>query len=188
MIDLGGARIGLTVCEDMWVPGAPASEEAEAGAALIVNSSASPYQKSKGLAARADARSSARATTSPRSRSATPVGGQDELVFDGHSVVIDHEGCVLARGHQFAEELVVATVDVQAALTARLRDTRLRPPAQKVLPQIRHAGRFERPEHPPVERVEGNVARRCSSPRPRCTPRSAPACTTTSRRTASSTS
>src|SRR3954467_15468115 len=86
------------------------------------------------------------------------VGGQDELVFDGHSLLIDHEGCVLARAPQFEEALVVATVDPQAALTARLRDTRLRPPAQKMLPEIRHAGRFERPEHPPVERVGGKVA------------------------------
>jgi NAD+ synthase (glutamine-hydrolysing) len=157
VIDLGGARIGLTVCEDMWVPGAPASEEAEAGAALIVNSSASPYQKSKGLQRERMLQQRARDNLVAVAFCNT-VGGQDELVFDGHSVVIDHDGCVLARGHQFTEELVVATVDVQAALTARLRDTRLRPPAQKMLPQIRHAGRFERPEHPPVERLEGTVA------------------------------
>jgi NAD+ synthase (glutamine-hydrolysing) len=157
VIDLGGARIGLTVCEDMWVPGAPASEEAEAGAALIVNSSASPYQKDKGLQRERMLQQRARDNLAAIAFCNT-VGGQDELVFDGHSVVIDHEGCVLARGHQFAEELIVATVDVQSALTARLRDTRLRPPAQKMLPQIRHAGRFERPEHPPVERIEGNVA------------------------------
>ena len=68
-----------------------------------------------------------------------PVGGQDELVFDGHSVVLDHEGGVLARAPQFAEALVVATVDLQAALTARLRDSRLRPPARKALPGGRHS-------------------------------------------------
>ena len=157
VIDLGDARIGLTVCEDLWVPGAPASEEAEAGAALIVNASASPYQRAKGLQRERMLQQRARDNLAAVAFCNT-VGGQDELVFDGHSVVIDHEGCVLARGQQFREELIVATVDVQAALTARLRDTRLRPPAQKVLPQIRHAGRFERPEHPPVEANERSVA------------------------------
>ena len=72
------------------------------------------------------------------------VGGQDELVFDGHSVVVDHEGRVIARAPQFAEALTFATVDVQRALTARLRDTRLRPPVHRMLPEVRHAGALER--------------------------------------------
>ena len=86
------------------------------------------------------------------------VGGQDELVFDGHSVVIDHEGTVIARAPQFEEALTVCTVDLQAAATARLRDTRLRPPVRHALPSVRHAGRLERA---PVEprRVGGDVAR-----------------------------
>ena len=157
VIDLGGARIGLTVCEDMWVPGAPASEEAEAGASLIVNASASPYHRHKGLQRERMLQQRARDNLAAIAY-CNLVGGQDELVFDGHSVLIDYDGCVLARAPQFTETLVVASVDLQAALTARLRDTRLRPPAQKVLPEIRHAGRFERPEHPPVDHVEGTVA------------------------------
>ncbi|HET6550501.1 MAG TPA: nitrilase-related carbon-nitrogen hydrolase, partial [Solirubrobacter sp.] len=96
VIDLGGARIGLTVCEDMWVPGAPASDEAEAGAALIVNSSASPYQASKGLQRERMLQQRARDNLTAVAF-CNMVGGQDELVFDGHSVLIDHEGCVLAR-------------------------------------------------------------------------------------------
>jgi NAD+ synthase (glutamine-hydrolysing) len=72
------------------------------------------------------------------------VGGQDELVFDGHSVVVDHEGRVLARAPQFAESLTFATVDVQRALTARLRETRLRPAVHRMLPEVRHAGTLER--------------------------------------------
>ncbi|MFV1213336.1 hypothetical protein QML11_28300, partial [Klebsiella pneumoniae] len=70
--------------------------------------------------------------------------GQDELVFDGHSVVIDHEGTVLARAPQFAEALTLCTVDLQAAATARLRDTRLRPPVRRALPDVRHLGTLER--------------------------------------------
>jgi NAD+ synthase (glutamine-hydrolysing) len=157
VIDLGGVRVGLTICEDMWVPGAPASDEAEAGASVILNPSGSPYHRSKGLQRERMLVQRARDNLAAVAF-ANLVGGQDELVFDGHSLLIDHEGCVLARAPQFKEALVVATVDPQAALTARLRDTRLRPPAQKVLPEIRHAGRFQRPEHPPVERVGGQVA------------------------------
>jgi NAD+ synthase (glutamine-hydrolysing) len=157
VIELGDARIGLTICEDIWVPGAPASDEAEAGASLIINPSGSPYHRHKGLQRERMLVQRARDNLAAIAF-ANLVGGQDELVFDGHSLLIDHEGEVLARAPQFEEALVVASVDPQAAMTARLRDTRLRPPAQKALPEIRQAGRFERPEHPPVERIEGHVA------------------------------
>ncbi len=157
VIDFGGARIGLTICEDLWVPGPPASDEAEAGAALIVCSSASPFHHGKGLQRERMLVQRARDNLAAVAF-CNLVGGQDELVFDGHSVLIDHEGCVLARAPQFAEALVVASVDLQAALTARLRDTRLRPPAHKALPEVRYAGRLERPGRPAVERVGGEVA------------------------------
>jgi NAD+ synthase (glutamine-hydrolysing) len=86
------------------------------------------------------------------------VGGQDELVFDGHSLIADHEGVVLARAPQFAESLVVAPLDLQSASTARLRETRLRPPARSALPEVRMIGRFERPERPAVHDLGGEVA------------------------------
>ncbi len=86
------------------------------------------------------------------------VGGQDELVFDGHSVLLDHEGRVLARAPQFEEALVVASVQPQAAITARLRDTRLRPPVRAVLPDVRRLPALERPGTPDVHRTEGDVA------------------------------
>ena len=143
VLDLGELRIGLTICEDLWVPGAPASEEAGAGAALIVNPSASPYQAGKGLARERMLAQRARDNLSAIAF-ANLVGGQDELVFDGHSVVVDHEGRVIARAPQFAESVTFATVDVQRALTARLRDTRLRPPVHHMLPEVRHAGAIER--------------------------------------------
>jgi NAD+ synthase (glutamine-hydrolysing) len=143
VLDLGDARLGLTICEDIWTPGHPATEEALAGATLIVNASASPYHAGKGrqreqmLIQRARDNLSAVAFCNS-------VGGQDELIFDGHSVVIDHEGTVLARAPQFAEELTLCTVDLQAAATARLRDTRLRPPVRRALPAVRQLGRIER--------------------------------------------
>jgi NAD+ synthase (glutamine-hydrolysing) len=125
VIELGEVVVGLTVCEDIWEPGPPASDEALGGATLLVNISASPYHIGKGserermLVQRARDNVCAVAFCNL-------VGGQDELVFDGHSLVIDHEGAIIARGRQFAEELVVATVDAAGARAVRLRDPRLR--------------------------------------------------------------
>ena len=157
VIDLGAARVGLTVCEDLWVPGPPASDEALAGASLIVNPSSSPYHAGKGMDRERMLIQRARDNLCAVAF-CNMVGGQDELVFDGHSVLVDHEGTVLARGPQFAEALVVATVDLQGALTARLRDTRLRPPARQALPEVRRLGTLPRPERPPVHAVGGDVA------------------------------
>jgi NAD+ synthase (glutamine-hydrolysing) len=143
VLDLGSARIGLTICEDIWTPGYPAAEEALAGATLIVNASASPYFAGKGRQREAMLVQRARDNLSAVAF-CNCVGGQDELVFDGHSVVIDHEGTVLARAPQFAEALTLCTVDLQAAATARLRDTRLRPPVRSALPGVRRVDPLER--------------------------------------------
>jgi NAD+ synthase (glutamine-hydrolysing) len=157
VLDLGEARLGLTICEDLWVPGPPESEEALAGATLIVCASASPYhagkpaQRERMLQQRAIDNLAAVAFCNL-------VGGQDELVFDGGSAIVDHEGTVLARAPQFEEALVVASIDVQGARTARLRDTRLRVPARRALTEVRHFGRIERPSHPDVEHIGGEVA------------------------------
>jgi NAD+ synthase (glutamine-hydrolysing) len=109
-IDVGDCRVGVTVCEDLWLHGSPAAEEAQAGARLIVNVSASPYHAGKGLererlfAERAREHGVAIAFCGL-------VGGQDELVFDGHSFVLDAAGKTIARGVQFAEELLVCDLD-----------------------------------------------------------------------------
>jgi NAD+ synthase (glutamine-hydrolysing) len=156
VLELGNARLGLTICEDIWTPGPPASDEALAGAALILNASASPYHARKGrerermLIQRARDNLSAVAITNL-------VGGQDELVFDGHSLLLDHEGCVLVRGPQFEEALAVGTVDLQAALTARLRDTRLRPPVRRALPEVRRLGPLVRSGDTSDAMVGGDV-------------------------------
>jgi NAD+ synthase (glutamine-hydrolysing) len=156
VLQLGDARLGLTICEDIWTPGPPASDEALAGAALILNGSASPYHVRKGrerermLIQRARDNLCAVAFCNL-------VGGQDELVFDGHSLLLDHEGCVLARAPQFEEALVIGTVDLQAALTTRLRDTRLRPPVRHALPEVRRLGPLARREHVVPAPVGGDV-------------------------------
>jgi NAD+ synthase (glutamine-hydrolysing) len=111
LIELNGIRVGLTVCEDIWYPGPPASVEALAGASLIVNPSASPYHRGKGIAREEMVRERARETGAAFAM-CNLVGGQDELVFDGHSVVASHGGETLARAAQFEEELVVCDVEV----------------------------------------------------------------------------
>ena len=156
VLDLGAARVGLTICEDIWTPGHPAAEEALAGATLIVNASASPYFAGKGRQREAMLVQRARDNLCAIAF-CNCVGGQDELVFDGHSVVIDHEGSVLARAPQFAEALTLCTVDLQAAATARLRDTRLRPPVRRALPDVRRAGALER-KPAPARALGGDIA------------------------------
>jgi len=143
VLDVGTARLGLTICEDLWVPGPPGSDEALAGALLLINPSASPYEAGKGAARERMLIQRARDNLCAVAF-CNLVGGQDELVFDGHSVVVDHTGAVIARAPQFAESLTLCAVDLQGAATARLRDTRLRPPARSALPEVRHAGVLER--------------------------------------------
>jgi NAD+ synthase (glutamine-hydrolysing) len=111
LIEVDGVQVGLTICEDIWYPGPPASVEALAGAGLIVNPSASPYHRGKGIARERMIRERARETGAAFAL-CNLVGGQDELVFDGHSVVISHDGETLARAPQFEEELLVCDVAI----------------------------------------------------------------------------
>jgi NAD+ synthase (glutamine-hydrolysing) len=111
LIEVNGIRVGLTICEDIWYPGPPASVEALAGASLIVNPSASPYHRGKGIAREEMIRQRARETGAAFAL-CNLVGGQDELVFDGHSVVVSQRGETLARAPQFEEGLVVCDLAV----------------------------------------------------------------------------
>src|SRR5438270_13329759 len=129
LVELGEHRVGLTVCEDMWEPGAPATDEALAGATLLVNISASPYHAGKGLQRERMFSQRARDNLACVAFCAL-VGGQDELVFDGHSFVVDHTGQTIARAAQFREELLVCDVDLEAAAAARLREAGHRPAAR----------------------------------------------------------
>jgi NAD+ synthase (glutamine-hydrolysing) len=120
-IEVGGHRVGLTICEDVWTPGPPASSEAEAGAEVIVNPSGSPYHRGKGREREAMLADRARAY-GVHFAFCNLVGGQDELVFDGHSFVVDPAGEVIARAAQFEEELLVC--DVPASGGERLAEPR----------------------------------------------------------------
>ena len=130
VLDIGSQRLGLTICEDIWEPGPPASEEALNGATLIVNISASPYHAGKGLVRERMFAQRARDNLAYVAFCGL-VGGQDELVFDGHSCVLDHTGTVIARAPQFREQLLVCDLDLEAAAAARLRDPSHRPAARR---------------------------------------------------------
>jgi NAD+ synthase (glutamine-hydrolysing) len=130
VIDIGADRIGLTVCEDIWEPGPPASDEAIAGATLIVNISASPYHAGKGAERERMFAQRARDNLACIAFCGL-VGGQDELVFDGYSCVLDHTGATIARGRQFEQDMLICDLDLRAAAAARLRDPSHRPAARR---------------------------------------------------------
>jgi len=122
LVDVAGTKVGITICEDMWIPGAPTTELAAAGAELIVNLSASPFHV--GRASEREAIFAARARESAvRVALCNTVGGQDELIFDGHSLVIESDGTVLARAAGFEERLLVFDLEQpEAASIAPLGD------------------------------------------------------------------
>ena len=125
IVELNGIPLGLSICEDIWEPGPPAMTEALAGAQVILNLSASPYRM--GVGARRERMLIQRAVDNLTAVVfVNTVGGQDELVFDGHSLAIDQDGEVLARAPQFEEALTFCTIDPRAITAARLRETRHR--------------------------------------------------------------
>jgi NAD+ synthase (glutamine-hydrolysing) len=122
---IAGVNVGINICEDIWYEAGPATTQAYSGAEVIVNISASPYHFGKG-----DLRERMIATRAADNVAIIAfnnlVGGQDELVFDGNSLVVDEKGRLLARGRQFEEDLIVADLDVESVFRARLHDPRWR--------------------------------------------------------------
>jgi NAD+ synthase (glutamine-hydrolysing) len=146
LLELGGTLVGPTICEDMWQPGPPATELALAGAQLLTNISASPFHVCR------DREREEMFATRARDNACfvafcNAVGGQDELIFDGHSLVLDEEGHVLARAPGFEEALLVADIDPADAVGRRLRDVRRRALARE---------RGAVPEVPVVELGDGH--------------------------------
>src|SRR3989441_3148116 len=138
LLEHGKTLVGTTICEDMWPPGPPATDLALAGAELLVNISASPF-----YVGRPDEREEMFVTRA-RDNSCfvafcNTVGGQDELIFDGHSCVLDDEGTVLARTPGFEEDLLVVDIEPQEVIGRRLSDVRRRALAR------------EREQLPPVD-------------------------------------
>jgi NAD+ synthase (glutamine-hydrolysing) len=151
LLEHGGTLVGPTICEDMWQPGPPATELALAGAQLLVNLSASPFhllrdrERQQMFATRARDNSCSVAFCNS-------VGGQDELIFDGDSLVLDEGGHLLARGPSFEEALVVADIEPADAIGRRLRDVRRRALARdrRELPDLPvvHVGSSRSPREP----------------------------------------
>jgi NAD+ synthase (glutamine-hydrolysing) len=125
IFQLGDVLIGVNICEDIWYPGGPTQVQSLAGAHIIVNVSASPYHSAKGgdrermLATRAEDNAVALAYVNL-------VGGQDELIFDGDSLVFDERGGLIARGKVFEEELIFADINTEKVFRERLHDPRRR--------------------------------------------------------------
>ena len=128
---INGVGVGINICEDIWYEAGPATVQASAGAEVIVNISASPYHfgKRNFRERMLKTRASDNMVIIVHNNL---VGGQDELVFDGNSMVLDEKGQVIARGKQFEEDLIVADLDVEAVFQARLHDPRWRREAQMV--------------------------------------------------------
>ena len=114
LVEVAGTRVGITICEDMWFPGPPTTELAAAGAELVVNLSASPFHVGKERAREEIFASRAR-ESGVRVALCNAVGGQDELVFDGHSLFVDTDGSVAARAPGFEEALLVVDLDEPAS-------------------------------------------------------------------------
>jgi NAD+ synthase (glutamine-hydrolysing) len=125
LLRFGDVVVGPTICEDIWQPGPPATDLALSGAQLVANISASPFHVGKDRE-REEMLKVRALDNSCFVALCNAVGGQDELIFDGHSVVLDDEGEVLARAAGFQEELLVVDIDPVAAVGRRLRDLRRR--------------------------------------------------------------
>jgi NAD+ synthase (glutamine-hydrolysing) len=164
IFNIYGVGMGITICEDMWYEAGPALVQAYAGAKVLINISASPYHAGKGLF-----RERMLATRASDSMAIVVhnnlVGGQDELVFDGNSLIINEKGEVIARGKQFEEDIVVADLDVESVFRSQLHDPRRRKETPWVKEKLQEAAKIEvsseylaiaRPSLPPrrVERLD----------------------------------
>ena len=123
LFEIAGVKMGVSVCEDAWNPSGPIAQQAAGGAELVLNINASPYyadrlfERERMLATRA-------ADASCTLVYVNQVGGQDELIFDGASLVFDSDGHLLARAPQFAEHTMIVDLDVLPVFRKRLLDPR----------------------------------------------------------------
>jgi NAD+ synthase (glutamine-hydrolysing) len=158
ILDLGGALVGVSVCEDIWYPGGPAREQALGGASVLLNISASPYHRRKGVFR--ERMLGVRASDyGCYVVFCNLTGGQDELVFDGHSVVFDPEGALVARAGQFREDLLLVDLYPDHSLMQRLHDPRPRKETTEHTPEIVRIPGYEPAAAEPVEpRVEPSLS------------------------------
>jgi NAD+ synthase (glutamine-hydrolysing) len=163
----GAVTFGVNICEDMWYPGGPAVAQAgEGGAELLINLSSSPFFRGK-TRNRERMLSTRAADNVAVVAFVNQVGGQDELVFDGSSVILDQNGETIARARAFDEDLIVADLDLESVFRSRLHDPRRR---DELAP-----GQEPDADLLPVRRIELAREKRPSGRRrPRITPGVAP--------------
>ena len=143
VLDLNGARIGFSICEDVWRPKGPALAAAEQGASVILNLSASPYHAGK-IKERLEILQKKTRECGAAIAYCNMVGGQDELVYDGGSLVMDRKGNVIAQAPMFEEKLLIVDMDVPKA-RGRAAETSITVPAlKKVLPLPTNADSLSR--------------------------------------------
>jgi NAD+ synthase (glutamine-hydrolysing) len=139
---INGIGIGITICEDMWYEAGPAIVQASAGARVLVNISASPYHAGKGFF-----RERMLSTRASDSIAVVVhnnlVGGQDELVFDGSSLIINERGEIIARGKQFEEDFVAVDLDVESVFRSQLHDSRRRKETPWVKEKLKEVTKIE---------------------------------------------
>ena len=144
---LKSTPIGLSICEDLWYPGDPIRTQAlYGGAELIVNISSSPYHTGKSVFR--EKMISTRASDNVAIVAyCNLVGGQDELVFDGGSLIFDQNGDLIIRGKQFEEDLVLTDLDMEAVFRMRLHDPRIR--RERSTNEEKILRKIELPDHSP---------------------------------------
>ncbi|GAC1662782.1 MAG: NAD+ synthase [Ktedonobacteraceae bacterium] len=122
---LHGVHVGINICEDIWYPTGPMTRQAFAGAEVILNINGSPYNAGKSTV-REEMLSTRAADNGVIVAYLNMVGGQDELVFDGDSMVFNEQGALIARAKQFEEDILIVDLDTPSVFRSRLHDPRRR--------------------------------------------------------------
>jgi len=154
---INGVHVGINICEDVWYPTGPMTLQAHAGAEVIVNINGSPYYAGKGIF-REEMLATRAADNGVIVVYLNMVGGQDELVFDGDSMVFNEQGALIARAREFAEEMLLVDLDTASVFRSRLHDPRRRQerlqedshlvPIIKISDERSHESLIEPPIHP----------------------------------------
>jgi NAD+ synthase (glutamine-hydrolysing) len=155
VFELQGVKVGVSICEDIWHAGDPLKTETVLGdAEVMINISASPFHAGK-REARQRLISGQASDNAAIIAYVNMVGGQDELVFDGNSMIIDPKGALIAQAHSLAEDFLVADIDVETVFRTRLHDPRRRKEKQTLFR-----------EHMPLNTVNLPAVKRGRDPRP----------------------
>jgi NAD+ synthase (glutamine-hydrolysing) len=167
---INGVHVGVNICEDVWYPTGPMTLQAHAGAEVILNINGSPYYAGKGIF-RQEMLATRAADNGVIVAYLNMVGGQDELVFDGGSMVFNEQGALIARAREFAEDMLIVDLDTASVFRSRLHDPRRRQERLQVDPNVvpiisisdeqPRESRMEAPLHPlgAPQRIEPRMER-----------------------------